>query len=133
MTRRFLQFSPKRFQAFGTILILLCLNPLANADSNWPSTEVGATAAGFSEEGIAALDSAMKKIVADQDVAGMVWLLAKDGQVATFESVGLNSVETQTPMTKDSLFRIYSMTKPLTGVAMMMLYGWVVGRSWLVR
>jgi len=122
MSRRFLQFSPTRFHASSMILILLCLNPLANADSSWPTAEVGATAAGFSEEGIAALDSAMKKIVADQDVAGMVWLLAKDGQVATFESVGLNSVETQTPMTKDSLFRIYSMTKPLTGVAMMMLY-----------
>lgn len=96
--------------------------PLASADNSWPSEEAGATVAGFSEEGIAALDAAMKKIVADQDVAGMVWLLAKDGQVATFESVGLNSVDTQTPMTKDSLFRIYSMTKPVTGVALMMLY-----------
>lgn len=92
------------------------------ADTDWPSHEVGATAAGFSEEGIAALDAAMKKIVADQDVAGMVWLLAKDGQVATFKTMGLNSVDTQTPMTKDSLFRIYSMTKPVTGVALMMLY-----------
>lgn len=92
------------------------------ADSNWPSQEVGATAAGFSEEGIAALDAAMHKIVADQDVAGMVWLLAKDGQVATFETAGLTSVDTNTPMTKDSLFRIYSMTKPVTGVALMLLH-----------
>lgn len=104
------------------LLTALCFSPLASADNSWPSQEDGAAVAGFSEEGIAALDAAMKKIVADQDVAGMVWLLAKDGQVATFESVGLNSVDTQAPMTKDSLFRIYSMTKPVTGVALMMLY-----------
>ena len=92
------------------------------ADSNWPTEEAGATAAGFTEQGIDALDAAMEKIVADQDVAGMVWLLAKDGEVATFETAGLNSVDTQTPMEMDSLFRIYSMTKPVTGVALMMLY-----------
>lgn len=92
------------------------------ADTNWPSEETGATAAGFSETGIAALDAAMEKIVADQDVAGMIWLLAKDGEVVTFETSGLASVDTQTPMTKDTLFRIYSMTKPVTGVALMMLH-----------
>ena len=115
---------PKYFSmpAIGSLLLALCLAPLASADTDWPTQEVGATAAGFSEEGIAALDAAMKKIVADQDVAGMVWLLAKNGQVATFETSGLNSVATQTPMTMDSLFRIYSMTKPVTGVALMMLY-----------
>ena len=92
------------------------------ADTNWPTQEAGASAAGFSEQGIAALDAAMEKIVADQDVAGMVWLLAKDGEVASFKTAGLASVDTQTPMTKDSLFRIYSMTKPVTGVALMMLH-----------
>lgn len=92
------------------------------ADTNWPAEETGATAAGFSETGIAALDAAMEKIVADQDVAGMIWLLAKDGEVVTFETSGLASVDTQTPMTKDTLFRIYSMTKPVTGVALMMLH-----------
>ena len=113
---------PSKRILLSAAVSMLLLIPLASADTDWPSQEVGATAAGFSETGIAALDAAMKKIVDDQDVAGMVWLLAKDGQVATFESVGLNSVDTQTPMTKDSLFRIYSMTKPVTGVALMMLY-----------
>lgn len=94
----------------------------AFADTNWPAEEAGAAAAGFTEQGIEALDAAMEKIVADQDVAGMVWLLAKDGEVATFETTGLNSVDTQTPMEMDSLFRIYSMTKPVTGVALMMLH-----------
>lgn len=93
----------------------------AFADS-WPQQEAGAQAAGFSVSGIADLDQAMQDIVANQDVAGMVWLLSKDGEVATFEAAGLSRVDDQAPMTKDSLFRIYSMTKPVTGVALMMLW-----------
>lgn len=90
--------------------------------TSWPDSVDGARVAGFSEQGIADLNAAMRKIVDDQDVAGMVWLLAKDGKVATFESHGMASLNSQAPMTKDTLFRIYSMTKPITGVAMMMLH-----------
>lgn len=92
------------------------------ADKSWPQQQAGAAAAGFSDAGIARLDAAMAEVVNNQDVAGMVWLLAKDGKVATFKSAGLNSVNDQSPITKDSLFRIYSMSKPVTGVAMMMLF-----------
>ncbi|HJN97221.1 MAG: serine hydrolase [Gammaproteobacteria bacterium] len=101
-------------------LILFASN--VQADNAWPAEEAGASTAGFTESGIDALDDAMKKIVADQDVAGMIWMLAKDGEVATFETAGLARVDDQAPMTIDSLFRIYSMTKPVTGVALMMLY-----------
>jgi CubicO group peptidase (beta-lactamase class C family) len=52
----------------------------------------------------------------------MVWLLVKDGKVATYETAGMASIEDGHPMTRDSLFRIYSMTKPITGVALMMLW-----------
>lgn len=93
----------------------------ASADS-WPIEEAGAEAAGFTVAGMERLDAAMNKIVADQDVAGMVWILAKDGEVATYETAGLARVDDQAPMAKDSLFRIYSMTKPVTGVALMMLH-----------
>ncbi len=95
---------------------------ISHAAETWPVEEAGAAAAGFSEQGIDALDAAMAKIVADQDVAGMVWLLARNGEVATFETAGLARVDDQAPMTMDSLFRIYSMTKPVTGVALMMLH-----------
>ena len=103
-------------------LTLLTSSVVSYAADTWPVTEAGAQAAGFSEEGIASLDAAMAKVVADQDVAGMVWLLARNGEVATFESAGLARVDDQAPMTMDSLFRIYSMTKPVTGVALMMLH-----------
>lgn len=101
---------------------LLSFTSTALADTSWPQQEDGAEAAGFSSEGIARLDEAMREIVRNQDVAGMVWMLGKDGKIATFESEGLARVDDQRAMDKDSLFRIYSMTKPVTGVALMMLF-----------
>ena len=92
------------------------------AESSWPQQETGAEAAGLTEAGIARLDEAMREIVSNQDVAGMVWLLAKDAEVATFETAGLARIDDQTSMTQDSLFRIYSMSKPVTGVALMILW-----------
>ena len=92
------------------------------SEFSWPQNETTPTESGFSESGIKKLDDAMRQIVENQDVAGMVWMLAKDGNVATFESSGFARLEDQTPMQKDTLFRIYSMTKPVTGVALMILY-----------
>jgi len=104
-----------------TVAVSFSIITGARADT-WPQQESSAAAAGFTEEGIQALDAAMEKIVADQDVAGMVWLLAKDGKVATCETTGLARVDDQAVMEMDSLFRIYSMSKPVTGVALMMLH-----------
>ena len=92
------------------------------SELSWPQNETTPTESGFSESGIEKLDDAMRQIVENQDVAGMVWMLAKDGNVATFESSGFARLEDQAPMQKDTLFRIYSMTKPVTGVALMILY-----------
>jgi CubicO group peptidase (beta-lactamase class C family) len=53
---------------------------------------------------------------------GMVTLVARRGRVAYLDSYGLRDVAAGQPMAQDTLFRIYSMTKPLTSVAIMMLY-----------
>jgi len=94
-------------------------------DAAWPTAAATDTAAlGFTAEGLAALDARMAKSVADQDVAGMVYILGKGGDIAAFGAHGIQSGDpkTGTPITRDSLFRIYSMSKPVTGVAMMQLY-----------
>ena len=62
----------------------------------------------------------MKQSVADGDTAGMTIILIRHGQVADFKSFGQQTPDK--PMALDSLFRIYSMSKPITGVAMMQLY-----------
>ncbi len=108
----------------GVLLALLLSLPglTVRADTAWPESEDGAASAGFTEQGMEELDAAMRRIVSDQDVAGMVWLLVRNGKVATFDHAGLARVDDDAPMTRDSLFRIYSMTKPVTGVALMMLH-----------
>ena len=77
-------------------------------------------ALGFTKAGLDALDARMKQSVADGDTAGMTYVLLRHGQVADFKSVGKQTPDA--PMALDSLFRIYSMSKPITGVAMMQLY-----------
>ena len=109
----------------ATVIILVASTYIYSslaAELSWPQAEVGASESGFSESGMEQLDKAMRQIVANQDVAGMVWMLAKDGNVATFETSGFARIDDQTPMEKDTLFRIYSMTKPVTGVALMVLH-----------
>ncbi|MBL6815651.1 MAG: hypothetical protein ISQ58_00810 [Pseudomonadales bacterium] len=62
----------KRISQFS-VFILSTLIVLQTQADTWPQQEAGAESAGFSAEGIEALDNAMREIVANQDVAGMVW------------------------------------------------------------
>jgi CubicO group peptidase (beta-lactamase class C family) len=90
-------------------------------DQAWPSASVADPGKlGFSKAGLDALDARMTKAIADGDTAGMTYMLIRHGQVADFRSVGKQNETAQ--MKNDSLFRIYSMSKPITGVAMMQLY-----------
>lgn len=64
----------------------------------------------------------MQNYVDEGLLAGVVTLAARDNKIVHFESVGYRDLEAQSAMTNDALFRIYSMTKPITGVALMSLY-----------
>ena len=105
-----------------TLLIFAYTQFTLASELSWPQSEMSPSQSGFSESGIEKLDQAMREIVKNQDVAGMVWMLAKDAKVATLESAGFARLDDQIPMRKDTLFRIYSMTKPVTGVALMILH-----------
>ena len=63
----------------------------------------------------------MQGIVDKKHLAGVVTLLARHGQVVQHKAYGLQDIESQTPMQLDTIVRIYSMTKPIAGAAMMML------------
>ncbi|MCR9271330.1 MAG: beta-lactamase family protein [Hyphomonadaceae bacterium] len=76
----------------------------------------------FSTEGIAALEQAMAAYVADGRLYGIHTRLAHKGEVISDFYTGVRGLESQTPLEEDTIYRIYSMTKPVTGVAMMMLY-----------
>lgn len=77
---------------------------------------------GFSSKALTKLDEGMQGLIDKQHLAGIVTLVARRGQVVQHKAYGMQDLGSRTPMTLDTIARIYSMTKPVTGVAMMMLY-----------
>jgi CubicO group peptidase (beta-lactamase class C family) len=77
---------------------------------------------GFSTAGLKAFQDAMRALVDDRQLAGVTTLVARHGKVVHFDAYGVKNLETKAPLTKDTIFRIASMTKPIVGVAMMMLW-----------
>jgi CubicO group peptidase (beta-lactamase class C family) len=76
---------------------------------------------GFSTERLKRITEAFRKAVDSGDIPGAVVLIARQGKVAFLEAFGYRDREKQAPMTVDAIFRIASMTKPITSVALMML------------
>ena len=85
-------------------------------------TTVEPAEVGIDPERLGRLDAGMQAMVLDGKLAGIVTMLARHGKLVSVSVTGVQDVETQTPMTRASIFKIYSMTKPITGVAMMILY-----------
>jgi len=77
---------------------------------------------GFSSKRLEALHALMQQAVDKKQVSGAVTILARHGKVIDYGAYGQKDIARGTPMTKDAIFRDYSMTKPVTGVAMMILY-----------
>ena len=76
---------------------------------------------GFSPEGLAQIPTALQGVVDAGSLAGVVTLLWRKGEVAQVNTVGHRDLAAKAPMTRDTLFRIASMTKPVTSVAALML------------
>ena len=79
-------------------------------------------ALGFSPERLERLDAVMQREVDEKQLPGIVTILARHGKVVEERTYGKKNIASGAPMTNDTIFRIYSMTKPVTGVAMMILY-----------
>jgi CubicO group peptidase (beta-lactamase class C family) len=77
---------------------------------------------GLSSERLNRAMAAVKADVEKGALPGAVLLVARHGKVVMFEAVGMLDPATKAPMTKDAIFRIYSMSKPITSVAAMMLF-----------
>ncbi|HEX4319410.1 MAG TPA: serine hydrolase domain-containing protein [Acidobacteriaceae bacterium] len=77
---------------------------------------------GFSSERLERLHALMQEAVDKKYQAGMVTILARHGKVVDYRAYGERDMASHAAMTKDTIFRDYSMTKPVTAVAMMILY-----------
>lgn len=79
-------------------------------------------AVGLAPDVLSEATALLNQFVADRKIAGAVAAVARNGRVAYLEAIGVQDLESKAPMTDRTLFRIYSMTKPVTGVAVMMLH-----------
>lgn len=84
------------------------------------------TTAGFAPDRLVRIDKSLQGYVDRNEVAGVVGLIARRGEVVYHKSFGHRDVEAKDPMSNDVIFRIASMTKPIASVALMML--WEEGR-----
>src|SRR3984893_15416856 len=79
-------------------------------------------AVGLSSERLERSRTAVKRSIDDNRISGAVTLVMRHGHVAWFKAQGMMDREAAKPMRPDAMFRICSMTKPITSVAVMMLY-----------
>ncbi len=77
---------------------------------------------GLSSERLERIGTAVQRSMDDKRITGAVTLVVRHGKVAWFKAQGMADREAGKPMRTDSMFRICSMTKPITSVAVMMLY-----------
>jgi CubicO group peptidase (beta-lactamase class C family) len=76
---------------------------------------------GLSAEKLAAVKTQLNPFVEKKQLPGFIVAVARNGKVGYFEAWGMRDVERAKPMTADTIFRMYSMTKPITGAAVMTL------------
>jgi len=77
---------------------------------------------GFSADGLKTLEHTMRALVDEGQLANVTTLVARHGKVVYLDAYGVLDLETKKPVRSDTIFRLASMTKPIVGVAMMMLW-----------
>src|SRR5216684_3988110 len=114
---------PRRTTMRNAALLAVCttLALLAGPALAQPLPQARPEQVGLSSERLGQVGRALREEIEKGKFPGAVALIARKGRIAYYESFGVRDPETRAPMTRDSIFRIYSMTKPITSVAIMML------------
>jgi len=112
-------FAEQSRKVIPAVLGFLILGVLAFAQDLSPSKP---EAVGLSSDRLERIGTAVQHEIDDKRIAGAVTMVIRRGHVAWFKSQGMMDREVSKPMQPDAMFRICSMTKPITSVAVMMLY-----------
>ncbi len=91
------------------------------AESVSPLPSMSATKEGFSDARLQRLQAFMHTAIRSGDYLGAVTLIARNGRIVDWRTYGHRDLSRKRPMTRDSIFRIYSMTKTVTSVAVLIL------------
>src|SRR3954471_19251489 len=106
---------------FGVLVALLAATTLSvRSAGSVPNVSKGEDV-GFSTERLQRVQEAVARHIEAKDVSGAVTLVARRGKIVEFAAQGLADIESRKPMMKDSIFRLASMSKPITSVAVMMM------------
>ncbi|MEX2132214.1 MAG: serine hydrolase domain-containing protein, partial [Pseudohongiellaceae bacterium] len=100
------------------LLLLLLVPTLLRADV-LPSADPEDV--GLSESRLGRINTLIESYMNDQQISGAVTAVARHGKLAHMEVQGFMDIESNTPMRRDAIFRMASMSKPVTGVAILML------------
>jgi CubicO group peptidase (beta-lactamase class C family) len=104
------------------MLVVVAIALAAAAGLRAENPLVSPESVGFSHDGLKALQQTMRGLVDEGKLAGVTTLVARHGNVVYLDAYGVQDLETKKPVASDTIFRIASMTKPIVGVAMMMLW-----------
>jgi CubicO group peptidase (beta-lactamase class C family) len=117
----FLEVFVTRLRLLVLIALVLPLASLSAANGR-DLAKAPPESVGVSTERLKRLEAGMQRFVDENRLAGVTTLLARRGKIVHTSSFGRKDSRKPDPITRDSIFRIYSMTKPVTATAMMMLF-----------
>ena len=109
------------FVVFLTACAAVPTTPQRSAHPNGLEFDT-ANSVGMSEQRLLRIDSVLQDYVDSNELVGAVSMVARHGKVVHFEKFGTLNKDTSQPIELDSIFRIYSMSKPITTVAALQLY-----------
>ena len=103
-------------------VVILCVSVPLSGQADDPLPRTTPQAVGLRAEALADAAALLQQAVDNHRIAGAVAMLARNGRLAHVSVVGYQDLEARAPMTERTIVRIYSMTKPITAVAVMMLF-----------
>ena len=103
-----------RRRSFAIVILALSLTA-ATLPSGKPED------VGMSSDRLQRINDVVKTYIESGQISGAVTMVSRKGRIAHFDAQGLMDIESKTPMRKDAIFRMASMSKPVTGVAILML------------
>jgi CubicO group peptidase (beta-lactamase class C family) len=111
---------PRLFTRILTGAILVAISSAQALAQDFPRATPESV--GLSSSGLASVTQRLQAHIDQGHIAGVVAAVLRDGQLVYLESLGKRDLEADSAMTDDALFRIYSMTRPVTSLAAMILY-----------
>lgn len=110
----------RRSLSYAVSLALLASAALPAGAKDLPAAQPSEV--GISQDGLARLDAKVGRAIREGRLPGAVVLIARHGRIAHYKAFGLSDPATSRAMERDDIFRVYSQTKPVVSIALMMMY-----------